>query len=72
MHPKLKKKHVYYFQAIQTALLYKKNVFEMFRYNFSMFLDLQGSFGQNKDQSLDITDFGNMVLDIARKASYGC
>ena len=55
--PKTKKKHVYYFQAIQIALLYKKNVFEMFRYNFSMFLDLQGSFGQNEDQSLDIIDF---------------
>ena len=52
---------IYNFQAIQTALLYKKNVFEMFKYNLSMFLDLPGSFCQNKNQSLGITDFWNMV-----------
>ena len=42
-----------YFQAIQTALLYKKNIFEMFKSNFNMCLDLSGSCGQNKNQSLE-------------------
>ena len=63
---------IYNFQAIQTALLCKKNVFEMFKYNFSMFLDLPGSFGQKQNQSLGITDFWNMVSYFARKASIGC
>ena len=41
-----------YFEAIQTAFLYKKNFFEMFKYKFNLFLDLQGCSGQNKKPSL--------------------
>ena len=33
-----------YFQAIQTAILYKKDIFEMFNYNLTIFLDLWKSF----------------------------
>ena len=40
-----------YFQAIQTALFYKKNMFEMFESHFNMFLDLPRSCGQIKNQS---------------------
>ena len=40
-----------YFQAIQTARLYKKNMFEMFRPNLNIFLDLQRSCDQDKNQS---------------------
>ena len=40
-----------YFQAIQAAFFYKKNMLEMFKSDLNMFLDLQGSFGQNKNQS---------------------
>ena len=48
------KKNVYtkfdsnYFQAIQTAIFHKKNTSKMFKCNFVMFLDLQGSWDQNK------------------------
>ena len=37
-----------YFQAIQTALFYKKNMFKMVKLNLNMFLDLWGSCGQDK------------------------
>ena len=45
-----------YFQAIQTALLYKKKLVEMFRSNFNIFLDLQRYCGENKNQSLKKPD----------------
>ena len=38
-----------YFQAIHSALFYKKNAFEMFKSNL-VFLDLLGCRGQNKNQ----------------------
>ena len=36
-----------YFHAIQTALFYKKNAFEMFKPNLNLFIHLQGSCGEN-------------------------
>ena len=52
-----------YFQAIQTAPFYKEKVFEMFKSNFNMFLDIRGSIGQNKNQRLQKTDNQNVVSD---------
>ena len=40
-----------YYQTIQTAVLYKKSTFKMFKCNLFMFLYLQGSFDQNKNES---------------------
>ena len=37
-----------YFQAIQTAVLYKENSFEMFKRYVIMFLDLRGCLDQKK------------------------
>ena len=37
-----------YFQAIQTAVLYQKNMYKKFRPDFLMFLDHAVSFDQNK------------------------
>ena len=39
-----------YFQAIQTAVFYKKITFKMFKCNFFMFLDVQGSCDQNQNE----------------------
>ena len=43
--------HSNYFQAIQTAVFYKKNASKMFKRNLFMFLDLQVSKYQNKNES---------------------
>ena len=40
-----------YFQAIKTAVFYKKNTSKMFHCNFLMFLDVQGSCDQYKNES---------------------
>ena len=40
------------FQAIQTAMFYKKNASKMLKCNFEMFLDLQRSCDQNKKLNL--------------------
>ena len=39
-----------YFQAIQTAVVYKKIPFKMFKCNFFMFLDLQEKLPQIFDR----------------------
>ena len=40
-----------YREAIQTAVFYKKRIFKMFKCNLFMFLDLQESCDQNKNES---------------------
>ena len=40
-----------YFQAIQTDVFYNKNSSKMFRFIYLMFLDLQRSCDQNKNES---------------------
>ena len=45
-----------HFQTIQTAFFHKKFAYKMFRSNFTIFLDLQGSFVKNKDESQEKTD----------------
>ena len=36
-------------QAIQAALFYKQNAFQLFEPDLNMFLDIQGSFGLKKN-----------------------
>ena len=62
-----------YFQAIQTALFYKKNTFEMFKSNFNMFLDLsQGLVVKIKTKAYEklTTEVWSQIF--ARVASFGC
>ena len=47
----------YYFQAIQTAVFYKKNVFKMFKSSVFMFLGLPVSCDKNKKLSLGKIDY---------------
>ena len=56
-----------YFQAIQTALLYKKKLVQMFRSNFNIFLDLRRYCGENKNQSLEKPDVVSEVLKTLTK-----
>ena len=61
-----------YFQAVQTALFYKKGLFKMLKSNFNMFLDLSELCGPNKNQS-----FKHLTVDmwsqiIEKVASLGC
>ena len=51
-----------YFQAIQTAVFYRKKAYEMFIPNLNMFLDHQGSSDQNIKLSRKKTDMQNVIF----------
>ena len=59
---------IIYFQTIQTDFFHKKFSYEMFRSNFNMFLDLQGSCVRNKDESQEKTDYCIIVASLAMES----
>ena len=58
------------FQAIQTAVIYKKNTYEMFKHNGNMFLYLKESFDQNIKLSKERITFFIISQIFARVVSF--
>ena len=60
-----------YFQTFQTAVFYKKNLYEMFKRNLNMFLDLPGSCDQYKNVSQEKLTIGLWSQKFDSVASFG-